>query len=120
MKKVGEQQYTVRMTVILDNNLSFQGLPIELRLVRSEIWNMEDHIRLNTSIKTTLNNFAVYTTSRTRLVAPTRPFTPSNTSVSESRRQHRAWVSQASFPPCTLNEILQVKSQMPQFASHGP
>ncbi|TPP58277.1 28S ribosomal protein S5 mitochondrial [Fasciola gigantica] len=70
---------------------SYQGLPIELRLIRSEIWNNENHIHMNTSIKITLNNFAVYTANRVQMDGPLRPSVPSNSTSSESRRPNRAW-----------------------------
>lgn len=77
---------------------SYQGLPVELRLIRSEIWNDEDHIQLNTSIKTTLNNFAVYTVNRNQIDSTLRQSIPSNSTSSEFRRPNRAWVGEVGLP----------------------
>ncbi|CAH8655509.1 unnamed protein product [Dicrocoelium dendriticum] len=88
LTNAGEQVYTIRLAVILDHSLYtafggelepsthyigsvsnlatklFLGLPIELRVVRSEIWNFGDLFHINASIKTTLNQLALYTIRR--------------------------------------------------------
>ncbi|GAA52653.1 28S ribosomal protein S5 mitochondrial [Clonorchis sinensis] len=94
LKKLGEHIYPVRLAVILDHQLfvtfdrklegcihyigaiinqatkSFQETPVELRLVRSEIWNLENRISLNSSIKVTLNNLANYSSRHSRRRPP--------------------------------------------------
>ncbi|KAF8572262.1 hypothetical protein P879_00679, partial [Paragonimus westermani] len=141
LENLGELLYTIRLAVILDHNLfvtfdrkldqcihyigsvinqatkSFQGIPIELQLVRSEIWNLNTHFPLNSSIKTTLNNLAIYSTRQVRLRNSVNPTisrslnaslssSPSSPSLSHQTganwRYRRAAVPMASTSSPTL------------------
>ncbi|KAK4467753.1 hypothetical protein MN116_008683 [Schistosoma mekongi] len=90
VKVEGPRVYTINVALILDYHLfsifghnlergihflssvlnqvtkSFQNAPVELYLIQSEIWNIQDLIQSNSSIKTTLNNFANLLINRRR------------------------------------------------------
>ncbi|TNN06353.1 Disintegrin and metalloproteinase domain-containing protein, partial [Schistosoma japonicum] len=90
LKVEGPRVYTINVALILDYHLfsifghnlergihylssvlnqvtkSFQNAPVELYLIQSEIWTIQDLIQSNGSIKTTLNNFANLLINRRR------------------------------------------------------
>ncbi|KAA3679297.1 uncharacterized protein DEA37_0005934 [Paragonimus westermani] len=141
LENLGELMYTIRLAVILDHNLfvtfdrkldqcihyigsvinqatkSFQGIPIDLQLVRSEVWNLNTHFPLNSSIKTTLNNLAIYSARQVRSRNSVNPtisrslnaslsFSPSSPPLSHQTganwRYRRAAVPMASTSSPTL------------------
>ncbi|TGZ70463.1 hypothetical protein CRM22_003181 [Opisthorchis felineus] len=136
-KKLGEHIYPVRLAVILDHQLfvtfdrklegcihyigaiinqatkSFQETPVELKLVHSEIWNLENRISLNSSIKVTLNNLANYSSRHSRRRPPgngaTSIFAGSDQNHNSVLRLHRratsSTVSDVAAPSLGSHDI---------------
>ncbi|KAL7055176.1 hypothetical protein AAHC03_024459 [Spirometra sp. Aus1] len=58
----GNLDLTVRHVASLVSlaNMHFRQLPLRLHLLRTQVWNLGDRIRLSSNIKETLNNLQVY------------------------------------------------------------